>query len=57
MNAINWGPNEYIIWKKSQYLGKWVQRLLSMSDPTVIKTAKEQSVNSAVNANFHIPVS
>lgn len=28
-----------------------------MSDPTVIKTAKEQSVNSNLNANFQIPVS
>lgn len=57
MKAINWGANEYIIWKKSQYLGKWVERLLSMSDPTIIKTAKEQSVNSNLNANFQIPVS
>lgn len=57
MKPIDWGPNEYIIWKKSQYLGKWVERLLSMSDPTIIKTAKEQSVNSTLNANFRIPVS
>lgn len=57
MKAFNWGANEYIIWKKSQHLGKWEQRLLSMSDPTIIKTAKEQSVNSTLNANFQIPVS